>query len=158
MPNMSGAIIKLHKEGRRQCDIAKLLNIAKSTVSHVVRRYVELGHDGDRPRSGRPATVNTRANRQWTKKRFMRNPRTPVRKMARQAGLKETSLCRIVRKSLKMKPYKLKKVQKLTDENKKVRFKRSKTPIHRAANGNWERIFFTDEKIFTLEQAHKPSK
>ncbi|CAD5212896.1 unnamed protein product [Bursaphelenchus okinawaensis] len=106
-------------------------------VSDVVRRYVELGYDGDRPRSGRPATVNTRANRQWIKKRFMRNPRTPVRQMARETGLKETSLRRIVRKNLKMKPYKLKKVQKLTDENKKVRFERSKNLIHWdwAANG-----------------------
>ncbi|CAD5207799.1 unnamed protein product [Bursaphelenchus okinawaensis] len=111
---MRGAIIKLHKEGRRQCDIAKLLNIAKSTVSGVVRRYVELGHDGDRPRSGRPATVNTRANRQWIKKRFMRNRTTSVRKMARETGLKEASLRRIVRKHLKIKPYKPKKVQKLT--------------------------------------------
>ncbi|CAD5220668.1 unnamed protein product [Bursaphelenchus okinawaensis] len=40
MPNTRGAIIKLHKEGRRQCDIAKSLNIAKSTVPHVVRQVI----------------------------------------------------------------------------------------------------------------------
>ncbi|CAD5209656.1 unnamed protein product [Bursaphelenchus okinawaensis] len=88
------------------------------TVHRSVKRFEELRHDCDRPRSGRPASVNTVANRQMIKKRFKRNPRTLVRKMAREAGIKESTLRRIVGKKLKMKLYKLKKVQKLTEENK----------------------------------------
>ncbi|CAD5219180.1 unnamed protein product [Bursaphelenchus okinawaensis] len=88
------------------------------TVHRAVKRFEELRHDRDRPRSGPPASVNTVANRQMIKKRFKRNPRAPVRKMARGTGIKETTLGRIVGKKLKMKTYKLKKFQKLIEENK----------------------------------------
>ncbi|CAD5206963.1 unnamed protein product [Bursaphelenchus okinawaensis] len=88
------------------------------TVHRAVKRFEELRHDCDRPRSGRPASFNTVANRQMIKKRFKRNPRTPVRKTAQEAGIKESTLRRIVEKKIKMKPYKIKKVQKLTEENK----------------------------------------
>ncbi|CAD5227734.1 unnamed protein product [Bursaphelenchus okinawaensis] len=87
------------------------------TVHRAVKRFEELRHDCDRPRSGRPTSVNTVADRQMIMKRFKRNPRTSVRKMARETEIKESTL-RIVGKKLKMKPYKLKKVQKLTQENK----------------------------------------
>ncbi|CAD5223679.1 unnamed protein product [Bursaphelenchus okinawaensis] len=103
------------------------------TVHRAVKRFEELRHDCDRPRSGRPASVNTVANRQMIKKRFKRNPRTPVRKMAWETLIKESTLKRIVEKKLKMKPYKLKKVQKLTEENKAVRFERCKLLQQRAA-------------------------
>ncbi|CAD5212155.1 unnamed protein product [Bursaphelenchus okinawaensis] len=99
------------------------------TVHRAVKRFEELRHDCDRPRSGRPASVKTVASRQMIMKRFKRNPRTPVRKMAREAGIKEPTLRRIVEKKIKMKPYKLKKVQKLTEENKAVRFKRRKISL-----------------------------
>ncbi|CAD5223079.1 unnamed protein product [Bursaphelenchus okinawaensis] len=88
------------------------------TVHRAVKRFKELINDCDRHRSGRPASVNTVANCQVLLKRFKRNPRTPVQKMAREAGIKEPTLRRIVEKKIKMKPYKLKKVQKLTEENK----------------------------------------
>ncbi|CAD5223247.1 unnamed protein product [Bursaphelenchus okinawaensis] len=147
---MRAAVIKFHNEGNSNSKIAKLLNIPRMTVYRAVKRFEELGHDRDRPKSGRPPSVNTVANRQMIKKRFMRNPRTPVRKMARETGIKETTLRRIVRKNLKMKPYKLKKVQKLTEENKALRFTRCKLLHQRAAGQKCERILFTDEKIFTL--------
>ncbi|CAD5212165.1 unnamed protein product [Bursaphelenchus okinawaensis] len=118
MSNMRATVIKLHNEGKSNPEIAKLLNISRMTVYRSVKRFEELGHDRDRPRTGRPAYVNTVANRQMIKKRFKRNPRTPVRKMARETGIKESTLRYIVRKKLMMKPYKLKKVQKLTEENK----------------------------------------
>ena len=50
--------------------------------------------------------------------------------------------------------YKLQKVQLLTDENKRVRLQRCRQLKRRAAAQRWERILFTDEKLFTVEQAH----
>ncbi|CAD5223221.1 unnamed protein product [Bursaphelenchus okinawaensis] len=120
------------------------------TVHRAVKSFEELRHDRDGPRSGPPASVNTLANRQMIKKRFKRNPRAPVRKMGRRTGIKETTLGRIAGKKLKMKTYKLKKVQKLTEENKALRFTRCKLLHQRAAGQKCERILFTDEKIFTL--------
>ncbi|UYV77161.1 SVEP1 [Cordylochernes scorpioides] len=56
---------------------------------------------------------------------------------------------RIAKKELNLKAYKL-----LTDENKRVRLEKCRRLKHRATGQRWERILFTDEKLFTLEQAH----
>ena len=53
-----------------------------------------------------------------------------------------------------MKPYKSQKVQLLTEENKRVRLQRCRLLQQRAAGTRWERILFTDEKLFSVEQAH----
>ncbi|KAM8718286.1 hypothetical protein ACLKA7_000988 [Drosophila subpalustris] len=60
----------------------------------------------------------------------------------------------MAKKHLGLKPYKLQKVQLLTDENKRVRLQRCRQLKRRAAGQRWERILFTDEKLFTVEQSH----
>ena len=46
------ASIELHRAGKSNSEIIKLLKVAKSTVYHVVKRFRELGTSEDRPRSG----------------------------------------------------------------------------------------------------------
>jgi inhibitor of nuclear factor kappa-B kinase subunit alpha len=55
---------------------------------------------------------------------------------------------------LGLKPYKLRKAQLLTKENKQVRLQRCRALVGWHAARNWERILFTDEKLFTVEQYH----
>lgn len=150
MSNPRSAILKLFIAGKRQCEIVRLLKVPKQTVSDAIKRFKELGHDGRRPGSGRKRTVNTASNRKIIKKRVQRNPR----KIARETGISERSVRRIAKEELLLKPYKLHKVQRLTEDNKRVRLQRCRQLKRRAAGDRWERILFTDEKLFSVEQAH----
>ena len=53
MPNQRDWIFVLHEQGMRNCDIARKLGVAPPNVRRAIKRLQELGHIGDRPRSGR---------------------------------------------------------------------------------------------------------
>ena len=55
---------------------------------------------------------------------------------------------------LKLKPYKMREAQLLTDNNKRMRLQRCRALLRRFAAKRWEKLFFTDENVFTLEQYH----
>ncbi|XP_054713697.1 uncharacterized protein LOC129223154 [Uloborus diversus] len=154
MSNKRVAILELFRQGKRQCEIVRLLGVGKDVVSKAIKRYKKLGHDGRCPGSGRKRTVNTSANRKIIKNRVQRNPRISMRKIARETGVSERSVRRMAKEELNLKTYKLQKVQLLTDDNKRVRLKRCRQLKRRAAAQRWECILFTDEKLFTVEQAH----
>jgi len=154
MSSQRAQILTLHGLKKRNCEIARLLRIDPAVVCRTIKRYKELGHDGRRPGSGRKRTVNTSANRQLIRKRIKRNARVSMRKIARETGISDRSVRRMAKEEFNLRPYKLQKVQLLTDDNKRVRLQRCRQLKHRAAGQRWERILFTDEKLFTVEQAH----
>ncbi|XP_076037187.1 uncharacterized protein LOC143022725 [Oratosquilla oratoria] len=155
MANKRNTILELHRQGKRQCDIVRLLGVRKDVISKAVKRFKELGHEGDRPGRGRrKCTINTPRNRQIIKKRVPRNSRVSLRTIARETGISDRSVRQMAKQELELKPYKIQKAQLLTDENKRVQLQRCRQLIHRAAGQQWERIVFTDEKLFTVEQAH----
>lgn len=154
MSSKRSAILELFRRGKRQCEIVRLLNVSRQTVSKAINRFKELGHEGDRAGRGRKRTANTSRNRKIIKKRIKLNSRVSMRKIARETGISRESVRRIAKEELNLKPYKLQKVQLLTDENKRVRLQRCRQLKRRAAGRQWERILFTDEKLFTVEQAH----
>ena len=92
MSNKRSTILELFRKGMRQCDIVRLLNVPKQTVSKAVNRFKELGNDGRRSGSGRRRTVNTSANRQIIRKRIKRNSRVSMRKIAHETGMKRESV------------------------------------------------------------------
>lgn len=152
MSTTRSQILALHKIGKRNCEIAKALGVARSLVSRAVKRFRELGHDGDRRGRGRKRNVNSFRNRNIIKKRVDRNPRVSLRKIARETGISRESVRRIAKTELKLRPYKLTKGQLLTDENKRVRLERCRKLLKRAAHSNWEHILFSDEKLFSVQQ------
>lgn len=154
MSNKREVIFELFLSGKKQSEISRLLNVPKQTVSDAIRRFKELGHSGRRPGSGRKRTINISSNRQIISKRIKRNSRLSMRKVARETGLKRESVRMIAKNELQLRPYKIQKVQLLTDENRRVRLQRCRVLKQRAAGQRWERILFSDEKLFTIEQAH----
>ena len=154
MSSNCSAIVPLHQLGKRNCESARKLCIACSLVSRAIKRFKELGNKSDRHERGRKRTVNSSNNRKIIKKRVERNSRVSMRKIARETGINRESVRLIAKKELGLKPYKLQKCQLLTDENKKVRLERCRMLQRRAAGTGWEKIVFTDEKLFTVEQAY----
>ena len=65
---------------------------------------------------------------------------------------------RLVRNDLGMEAYKLHKLQLLTQLNKQKTLKRCKAMISRYTDGRHKQILFSDEKLFTGEQANKTTE
>ncbi|GFS73923.1 DDE_3 domain-containing protein [Trichonephila clavipes] len=81
--------------------------------------------------------------RELVTKRVQRNPRVSKKQIARDMGISDISVKRIAKTELGLKPYKLRKVQLLTDKNKLVRLRRCRKLLRRDASQRWERFLFT---------------
>ena len=82
------------------------------------------------------------------------NPVRSMRKMASELKISLTSMRRIVQDNLKMKSRARQKVPLLTKLQRDVRLQKAKAllnDVKHAASGR--KIFFTDEKIFTVDAA-----
>ena len=74
-----------------------------------------------------------------------------MRKVARQTGIRRESVRLMAKKELGLRPYKLQKVQLLTQAMKATRLQRCKALLQRSGGPE---VLFTDEKIFTIEAHH----
>ncbi|GFW92460.1 putative LOC100569746 [Trichonephila clavipes] len=98
-----------------------------NSVCDAICRFKELGNDDRRPESGRKRTVNNSRNR----KRVQRNPRVSMRHITRDMRIGDRLVRQIAKMELRLKPYKLRKVQFLT-EKKLVRLRRCRKLLRRA--------------------------
>ena len=146
MPYQGDRILVLHEQGICNYDIARKLGVAPPNVGKAIKWSQELGYTGDRPRSGRKSTINTTRESQLMKKRVQRNSTVSMR------NIPVKPVCRIS-EQLQLKPYKL-QMAKLLTAGKRVRLERCRRLLRSVAPLNWERILYTDEKLFTIEQAH----
>ena len=73
--------------------------------------------------------------------------------MSTELGISRTSVTQIVRKDLGLSSFKLRKVQFLTDTMKLKRKLRSRGLLSRFAGDGLNDVLFSDEKLFTIEQA-----
>ena len=80
-----------------------------------------------------------------------------MRKISRETDISLESVSRIAKQELQLKLYKLQWVHLLTADNLRVHLKISLRLLRRVARLNWERILFTDQKVFTIEQASPQS-
>lgn len=146
------AIVALHRKNRSLSDIAKLLAMSYKSVWRIVKRYQEQGTAADRPRSGRPRSVNTAQLRSRVKKRIKRNSCRSMRKMAKEVGVNRETLRLVVERDLGLRPYKLLQGQALTELQTSARMTKCRALLRRFANGRHREILFTDEKLFAIEQ------
>ncbi|XP_017478987.1 PREDICTED: uncharacterized protein LOC108368613 [Rhagoletis zephyria] len=154
MSNKRSAILELHRQEMRQCEIVRLLNVPRKLFPKQSSGSMNLAMKVIASGRGRKRTVNTPRIPQIIKKRVQRNSRLSMRKIARETGIGRETVRLIAKKELHIKPYKIPRAQLLTDENKKVRLERCRQILRRAANARWDKILFTDEKLCTIEQVH----
>lgn len=57
MANKRNAIFELIYQGKRMCEIARLLQVRHATISKTIKRFNALDHEEDRPITGRKRTV-----------------------------------------------------------------------------------------------------
>eukprot|EP00800_Vazella_pourtalesii_P015855 TRINITY_DN4383_c0_g1_i5.p1 TRINITY_DN4383_c0_g1~~TRINITY_DN4383_c0_g1_i5.p1 ORF type:complete len:293 (-),score=7.56 TRINITY_DN4383_c0_g1_i5:556-1434(-) len=105
------------------------------------------------PRSGRPKSVTTPRLKKIVMDRIRRNPRRSVRKMASELKVSLGSMQNLVKNDLHLKSFKRRTVHFLSDKIIQKRLVRSKGLLTRLATQQLDNILFSDEKLFTIEEA-----
>ena len=134
----------------------KLLKIPQTRRNFVIRtikRFNETGGVMDRARTGRPVSITTVKMRKVVRSRVWRNPQRSIRKMAKELKISRGSLQTIVKRDLGLSSFKKRKVHFLSDKIKTKRLSRSKVLHTRFAAQGLDQVLFSDEKLFTVEQA-----
>ena len=111
-------------------------------VSRTISRFTDAGRIQDRPRPGRKRTVRNSTLGKNVRLRIHRNPARSKRKLAKEINVACESMRLLVRTELGMTPYKYKKVQLLSDQNKVKRLERSRSMLTRFANCSHNQIVF----------------
>lgn len=149
-------IIGMHQRGGTISDISRQLHADKATVSKTIKRFNELGTFEDRKRSGRPKTARTRPIIRSIQKKIRQDSKKErtrsKRQMAREEGISEGSVRKIVKEDLQSKSYKKQKAHFLTEDMMKVRKQRCQTLLRRFQNATHRSIVFSDEKWFSVEE------
>ena len=102
----------------------------------------------------RKKSVRTIRVRELVRRRLQRKKKQSLRKMAITIGMKRESLRLLVKNDLQYSAYKIQRVHHLDEKKMKVRVARCKLLLQRAANSDFHKCVFTDEKIFTIEACH----
>ncbi|GFU82782.1 uncharacterized protein TNCV_265791 [Trichonephila clavipes] len=113
MSSKRSAILELFQQGKRQCEIIRLLNIPRQIVHDAIRRFKALDNDDRRPGSDRKPTVNPSRNPKSIENLVQKNPKVSMRQIARDIGISERLVTRISKMEIGLKPYKLLNVQLL---------------------------------------------
>ena len=154
--DVRGKIIPHYLSG---CTITEILNklkvnkVNRMLVYRTIKRDNDTKGIADRTRSGRPSTTRSIRLRKAVKSRVARNPRRSMRKMAKDLGVNRESLRIVVREDLGLKSMKRKTVHHLTPTLHRKRIERCKGLLRRLAPDDVSKILFSDEKIFTVEEA-----
>ena len=123
-------------------------------IKRTIDRYEEISSITDKPRSVRPRSSRTSNLIKSVKEKIRRNLRRSMRKMAKQSKMSPRTMRRICHDDLKMSPYKLQKRQLILGATIEKRLARSKLLLKQLKNGTLQNLIFTNEKLFTVQQAH----
>ena len=122
--------------------LVKSSGIARSTVYYTINRLRDTGSVAYRKRRGRPRSARTPAIVKRLRSQIARNPQQSQRKLSKSLSISQMSICRAIKENLG-----------LTLSQKKMRLDRSKVLLARHANQDLDRIIFSDEKLFSVEES-----
>ena len=121
-------------------------------IRRTISRLKETRSVTDRKRSGRRRNASTPRRIKAVGARIRRNPRRSQRKLASQMDIPRSTIQRIIKGDLGLRPYKRRKVDGLKLQQRQARLERSKALLRRYAEKDVDRIVFSDEKLFVMEE------
>lgn len=130
-------------------DIATAVGVSRWTVYRVLNRKGD-GQLSPKKKPGRPRTARTPRVISSIKKKIMRNPVRSMRKMAREAGVSEFTVRKIVKNDCVAKSRARKKTHIITERIRELRVERCKKIVNFLKRKN-PVILFTDESMFTVD-------
>ena len=150
-------VLDYHKKGMHPNEIfkaAKSVNLNRMFIKRTIDRFEETFSIEDRARPGRPRSSRTTKLINLVRAKIRRNPRRSMRKMAKEAKTSLRTISRVCKLDLHVFPYKLQKRQLLSAPTIEKRLRRSKKLLNRMKRCTLPNIVFSDEKLFTVQQAH----
>ena len=128
----------------------------RSGLDDIIRRIDENGTASGRVEgSGRPRTRRTEENASLVESLVVSDDDEPgthmsPREIAQSTGLSRSTVRRIVKEDLDLQNFRRQKVQLLSDSNREQRRERAQLLLERFPPHTVRRIWFTDEKCFTV--------
>lgn len=144
------------KTGSQIFQLVKSIGIKRDFIYRTLRRLSDTGSLNDRPRSGRKRTVCTPDRIKRVREKIRRNPGRSGRQLAKDENVDRESMRRILRNELGLMPYRKRKIHGLTAKQRLTRVQRCKQLLKRHGGKKVEKIIFSDEKLFVMQQAHNP--
>src|ERR1700761_4622042 len=129
----------------------------RSGLEKLLRKIDATGSIERKPGSGGRRTAATEINISAVNELALSQEDQPgthrtVREIARDLSLSKTNVHRIIRNDLKLKCFKKRRAQELTESNKLKRLVCSKQLLRKYPEHAVKLIWFTDEKVFTVER------
>lgn len=153
-------IIKLKKKKKSIRDIAKTLDIAKSTVQNVWSKFVKFGSVKNHPRSGRPKCTSVVDDRKMVTS-VKKNAKSSASKIASdltKAGVKVSS--QTVRNRLRTSGYRgctARRKPLISAKNRRARLEFAKKYVSESVEF-WENVLWTDETKINFFQSDGKQK
>ena len=128
-------------------------NWSLASVKRLLHQIDTTGSADRKTGSGRRRTARTDGNASVVEELALSQEEAPgthrtVRQIARETGITKSSVHRIIHRDLKLKCFKKKRAQDLTEANKNKRLACSRKLLRRYAEHSVPFIWFTDEKLF----------
>ena len=146
-------IIARIESGESKTSIAKAMGVHINTVHKAWRAYQERGTTNDLPRTGRPVGESRRSIVQSVRERVDEDPNVSIRALAREFGVAEATMRRVVKVDLGLKSLAVLQVQQLTPSQIEKRLVMSTFMLNwlKGEHG-WKKLVFSDEKDFHLNK------
>lgn len=166
MPKQTTAVARAQVVGMwqgnsRQLDIAEALDIAQSSVSRIVQRFLQSGSTARRKGSGRPRTTTPQMDRyiirmaKKDRKRSASSIQAEVSKLTDHSISRETINRRLVEGGYHAR--RPQKKPKLSKRQKQLRLAWAQEHRH-WGDREWRKVVFTDESSFQLHRIDRRQK
>lgn len=146
----------VREKGRTRKEVANFFGVDPSTVGDAIKRYEEQGNFGNKTGSGRPRLATSTEKTEEMEVALSEDPHTrtsSTRKLAKKVNVSRWSVMRML-KRCGYYAWKDQERQFISEKAKKKRRDRCPGLLQRFADGRHRDVVFTDEKLFTIEQAH----
>ena len=125
----------------------------------LIKNIDERGDIERKEGSGRPKSARTDENIDLAEELILSQEDAPgthstPAEIALELGIHKSSVHRIIDKDLDLRPFKKQKVQRLSDADIEKRMQRSKHLLSKYMRKVFETAFFSDEKIFKVNQLY----
>lgn len=126
--------------------------VSRKHVYALVSKFEATGSIEDIAKPGRPKSVRSEENISSLQTTFENSPKKSLRRTSSETGLSRSSIHNIVRKDLKLYPYKIQIMHSLsiTDQVQRLDFCRWATDVADHYGDAFRNVWFTDESHFLL--------
>ena len=126
------------------------------SIDHLLKKIRKTGTVDRQPGSGRPRLVRVDENIGKVENLVLSQEDKPkthrsIRKISRETGIHRSTVHRIIHRDLQLKCLKRRRAQLLSEPNRVTRLARCKQLLKKYDDSAVDFIWFTDEKVFTVE-------